>query len=149
MASYRIVQIGDNILRQKAAQVRRFNDNLHNLLDNMTITLKEADGVGLAAPQVGVSKQVVVINGTNGIIELVNPVLVRAEGREEDEEGCLSVPDRQGYVPRATYVEVKAQDRNGKEIIVKGEGLIARCMQHEIDHLHGILFIDRMTREIK
>jgi len=148
MAIYNIVQIGDDILRQQAQTVKRFDQRLATLLADMTDTLYEEDGAGLAAPQIGISKRVVVIDVGEGLIELVNPMIIKTEGREVDIEGCLSVKGRNGYVPRAAKVVVTAQNRNGEEIVMEGEGLLARAFQHEIDHLNGILFVDKMTKEV-
>lgn len=146
---YQIVQIGDPILREKAIEVRRFNQNLWQLLDEMKETLYDADGVGLAAPQVGISKQVVIVDIGEGLIELINPKIIAAEGEEEDIEGCLSVPGRNGIVKRARKVTVAAQDRNGNCFTIDGEGLLARAFQHEIDHLRGVLYVDIMEREVE
>ncbi|MCI8336391.1 MAG: peptide deformylase [Peptococcaceae bacterium] len=148
---YQIVCIGDPILREKAVEVKRFNENLHQLLDDMAETLYAADGVGLAAPQVGISKQVVVVDigDEHGLIELINPKIIASEGVEEDVEGCLSVPGKSGIVKRAKKVTVAAQDRNGKSFTIKGEDLLARAFQHEIDHLKGVLYVDIMEREVE
>jgi len=146
MSFYRIVQVGDDVLRKKAVEVRRFNHILAQLLDDMTETLHEADGVGLAAPQVGVSKRVVVVDIGEGLIELVNPVVLSGEGRQVDYEACLSVPDCQGQVARFQKVKVQAQDRYGKPFTMEAEGFLSRAFQHEIDHLDGILFIDKMEK---
>ena len=148
---YQIVCIGDPILREKAVEVRRFNENLHQLLDEMKETLYDADGVGLAAPQVGISKQVVIVDigDEHGLIELINPKITASEGVEEDVEGCLSVPGKSGIVKRAKKVTVAAQDRNGNAFTIAGEGLLARAFQHEIDHLKGVLYVDIMEREVE
>lgn len=146
---YQIVRIGDPILREQAVEVRRFNENLHQLLDGMKETLYDADGVGLAAPQIGVSKQVVIVDIGEGLIELINPKIIASEGVEEDIEGCLSVPGKNGIVKRAKKVTVTAQDRYGNPFTVEGEGLLARAFQHEIDHLKGILYVDIMEREVE
>lgn len=148
MSIYNVVQNGDDILRQKAQVVRRFDDRLHKLLEDMAETLYAEDGVGLAAPQIGISKRVVVIDVGEGLLEVVNPQIIKATGRESDIEGCLSVKGRNGIVPRAAHVVVTAQDRYGNDIVLEGEGLLARAFQHEIDHLDGILFIDKMTKEV-
>ena len=143
MTTYNIVQLGDEILRAKAVEVKRFNDNLGKLIDDMAETLKKEDGVGLAAPQVGISKRVVVIDIGEGLLELVNPVILDAKGEDIDDEGCLSIKGEQWPVPRAAWVKVEALDRNGEKFVKEGEGLLARAFQHEIDHLDGILFIDK------
>jgi len=138
---------GDPVLRQKAIVVKRFDDVLGRLLDDMAESLYHYAGVGLAAPQIGISKRIIVIDtGESGLLELVNPEIVAASGEEVDVEGCLSIPNTYGEVPRATNVTVTAQDRSGNEFELEAEGLLARVLQHEIDHLDGILFIDRATR---
>ncbi len=145
-----IVLEGDPLLHQQAAEVRRFNANLHNLLDNMKATMYHADGVGLAAPQVGISKRIIVVDdGENGFMELVNPEIIQRDGAEEGTEFCLSVPGRGGRVIRATKVKVRAQDRFGNPFQVSAKGLLARIFQHEIDHLDGKLFTDVMVAEVR
>ena len=149
MANLReIVQLGDPILRQRAAIVRRFDDNLHKLLDDMANTMVEANGVGLAAPQIGISKRIAVIRTEDSVIELINPVLTNGEGEEVDEERCLSVPDKGGLVKRYTQITINAQNRHGDDVEIKAEEYMARVFQHEMDHLDGRLFIDIMTEEI-
>lgn len=143
MAVYRIVELGDSVLKEKAKDVPRITANIVKLLDNMADTMYSAKGVGLAAPQVGVSKRVIVVDVGEGLVELINPEIVTREGEEVDTEGCLSVPDVVGDVPRALQIEVKGLNRNGEEYTLKACGYLARAMQHEIDHLEGILFIDR------
>ncbi|WP_089610130.1 peptide deformylase [Dehalobacterium formicoaceticum] len=145
-AVYEIVKIGDPLLREKAKKVPKVNANIEKLLDNMADTMRAADGVGLAAPQIGISKCVVVIDVGEGLIELINPEIIAQEGHELDAEGCLSVPDMQGKVMRALKVTVKGLDRRGQDVHITGEGLLARALQHEIDHLHGVLFVDRMVK---
>ena len=142
MAIRNIVKEGDEILRKKSRVVVKFDERLHTLLDDMAQTMYEAHGVGLAAPQVGILKRVVVIDVGDGLIELVNPVIVEAKGKNEGSEGCLSVPGEWGIVVRPSKVKVKAQNRYGEEIILKGTDLLARAFCHEIDHLEGILFKD-------
>lgn len=146
MAVYRILEIGDPTLREKSQEVTKFNDSLAKLLTNMADTMYDADGVGLAAPQIGVLKRVVVIDIGEGLLELVNPQIVEQEGEEVAVEGCLSIPGRQGNVRRASKVKVKYQDRHGNEQWVEGEGLLARALQHEIDHLDGILYVDKLVQ---
>lgn len=145
MAIYEILKLGDPALREKAKMVTKFNSNLFRLLDDMYETMVAARGVGLAAPQIGIGKRVVVIDISQGRLELVNPVIIDGEGSQVDEEGCLSVPGYQHDVQRLQRVRVKAQDRQGNEFFLEGEGLLARALQHEIDHLDGILFIDRVN----
>ena len=142
-------------LRKHSREVVNFDERLHQLLDDMLETLADADGVGLAAPQVGVLKRAVIVMETNVdeengeepyFIELINPEIVSVEGGQTGSEGCLSVPEEYGIVTRPMKVTVKAQDRYGKEFTVSGEGLTARCFCHEIDHLEGILFTDLAER---
>ena len=133
----------DPILRKKSREVTEFNDRLFELLDDMKETMNKADGVGLAAVQVGVLRRVIVIDVGDGLIELINPVIIEKNGSQVGNEGCLSVPERYEEVERPMTVTVRAQDRHGNNIIVTGEGLKARAFCHEIDHLDGVLFIDR------
>ncbi|WP_455631534.1 peptide deformylase [Megamonas sp.] len=142
MAILDIKKAGDVVLKQQAQPVARIDKKIRTLLDNMAETMYKANGVGLAAPQVGESIQVVVIDVGEGLIELVNPEIVRMEGTETDSEGCLSVPEIYGDVERAAKVSVKYLNRQGKNHRITATGLLARCLQHEIDHLHGRLFID-------
>jgi len=143
LAVYRIVEIGDEILKEKAKEVPKITPNIIKLLDNMAQTLYSAKGVGLAAPQVGVSKRVIVVDAGNGLMELINPEFLSFAGKETETEACLSIPGLMGDVTRAASVKVKFLDRYGQEQVVKARGLLARVFQHEIDHLEGILFIDR------
>lgn len=138
-----IVKIGDERLRQACKPVRKPNRNIRALLRQMLETMYAANGVGLAAPQVGIAKRLAVVDVGDGPIELVNPEIVASEGEETDTEGCLSVPGMIGEVTRAQWVRVKAQDGEGRQVWVEGDGLLARALQHEIDHLDGILFIDK------
>lgn len=144
MSVLKVVTIGDPILREKAITVKNFNDNLSRLLDNMAETMVQYEGVGLAAPQIGIPKRVVVIDVGEGVIELINPEIMETKGEQLGPEGCLSIPGEYADVRRAQYAKVKAQDRNGKEIIVDGEDLMARALLHEIDHLNGVLFVDKI-----
>ena len=148
MAIRNIVKEGDDVLRKTSRQVESFDDKLAMLLDDMAQTMHNADGVGLAAPQVGILRRAVVIDIGEGVIELVNPVIVSAEGEQEGQEGCLSCPGEWGIVKRPNKVTVEAQDRHGKKIRVSGEELLARAMCHELDHLDGIIFKDVATRMI-
>ena len=138
------------MLNKKCRVVTAFDDRLHTLLDDMKQTLTESGGVGLAAPQVGVLRRVVVLLDINQdpeeMIELVNPEIVASEGAVVGPEGCLSVPGRFGLVKRPMEVTVRAQDRDGKTFEAKGEGLTARCFCHEIDHLEGVVFTSRADR---
>ena len=149
MAIRNIVEMGkDDILRKHSRKVTKFDHRLGVLLDDMADTMYEADGVGLAAPQVGVLKRVVVIDVGDGLVELVNPEIIASEGEQGGSEGCLSVPGKRGYVVRPERVTVKAQDRKGKPFELKAEGLFARAICHELDHLDGKLYIDIMDHEI-
>ena len=144
MAIRNILKMGEPLLNKKSKQVVDFNDRLHTLLDDMADTMYKEDGVGLAAPQVGVLRRAVVVDIGEGLIELINPVIVETSGEQTDLEGCLSVVDYIGEVTRPNYVKVKAHDRFCKDIEVEGEGFLARAFCHEIDHLEGILFVERV-----
>lgn len=148
MALRNIVKIGDDVLRKKARTVEKFDERLSVLIDDMAETMYSANGVGLAAPQVGVLRRVVVIDVGDGLMELVNPEITEREGEQKEIEGCLSLPGRNGITLRPMSVKVKAQNRNGQWCVYKGEGLKARAFCHEIDHLDGILFIDNMIEEV-
>ena len=143
MATRRILTDNDPTLRKIARLVENFDDRLSILLDDMYETMKANDGCGLAATQVGILKRAVVMDMGEGRIEMINPVIQKSSGKERDAEGCLSVPGVRGYVVRPGRVVVKAQDRHGKEITIEGDGALARCICHEIDHLEGILFTDK------
>lgn len=138
-----IRRAGDPVLKAKAQPVEKITKHTRLLLDNMLQTMREADGVGLAAPQVGVSSRVIIVDVGEGLIELINPAIVESEGCEVGTEGCLSVPGMYGDVERFTKVEVQGLDRKGNQISFVGSDLLARALQHEIDHLEGILFIER------
>ncbi len=151
MAVREIVKYPEKVLREKTLQVTDCDSELQKLIDDMIETMYAAPGVGLAANQVGVSKQVAVIDVSvrdekSPLIVLVNPEIIHLEGEIEAEEGCLSVPDYTTVLKRALKVCVKGLDRHGKPVEREAEGLLARALQHEIDHLNGILFIDRMGR---
>ena len=143
MAIRNIVKLGDDTLRKTCKPVKIIDKRLHALLDDMAQTMYEAGGVGLAAPQVGVLKRVVVIDVGKGLLELINPEIVSSSGSQTGEEGCLSCGDVRKSVTRPMHVEVRALALNGKVITIKAEELLARCFCHEIDHLDGILFLDR------
>jgi peptide deformylase len=130
------------ILRERARKVTQFDASLHRLLDDMLETMRDAPGIGLAANQIGVPLQVAIIELEGKVTELVNPQIVRASGEIVDWEGCLSIPGFVAEVTRSAKVTVKAKNRHGKEFRVKGEELFARALQHEIDHLNGVLYID-------
>ncbi|MBQ9605083.1 MAG: peptide deformylase [Firmicutes bacterium] len=132
----------DDILRKKCKPVKAFDAKLHMLLDDMAETMYESNGVGLAAPQVGMLRRAVVIDIGDGILELINPEILETSGEQTGSEGCLSVPGKAGDVTRPNYVKVRAFDRDGNEYEVEGEELMARALCHEIDHLDGILYTD-------
>ncbi len=142
MALLEIKKAGDPVLKEVCTPVGRVDNKLKKLLDNMAETMYEADGVGLAAPQVGVPIRAVVIDTGDGLFDMVNPVIVKKEGSELGTEGCLSVPQVYGEVERATQVTVEFTNRKNKRQRITVTGLFARCVQHELDHLEGQLFID-------
>ncbi len=144
MAVLPIRKYGEDILRLRTEPVTNFDAELQKLIDDMVDTMREAPGIGLAAPQVGVLLRVIVCEVDENLHTIVNPEVVRAEGEQVGDEGCLSIPGYIGEVRRALKVVVKGKNRNGKDIRVKAEGLLARCLLHEIDHLDGLLFLDRV-----
>lgn len=144
MALRNIVKDGDPILRKKCREVTEFNERLNVLLDDMKETLVLANGAGLAAPQVGVLKRVAIVSVDDAFYELINPEIIETAGEEISPEGCLSLPGVCGTVNRPYKVTVRAQDRFGKTFTARGEGLLARAFCHEIDHLDGILFEDKI-----
>jgi peptide deformylase len=149
MAIRKIVKFPDPILKQKAKPVTKFHARLHKLLDDMAETMYDARGVGLAGPQVGVLKRVIVVDvgDEHGLIEMVNPEIVDKRGEQiSPPEGCLSIPNLLGEVRRANWIKVVGQDRHGNPMEIEAEGYLARAFQHEIDHLNGILFIDVAER---
>jgi peptide deformylase len=137
-----IVMLGDPRLRLKGEPVDSFGKYLHELLDDLTHTMRDAPGVGLAAPQLGVPMQACVVEVEGNLHELVNPKIVRSSGDDNDLEGCLSIPGYVAYVTRREQVWVVAQNRHGRKIKVNGKGLLSRALQHELDHLDGKLYID-------
>jgi peptide deformylase len=145
-----IVKYGDPVLETPTKPVEKFDEELQALVTDMLESMYAAQGVGLAAPQIGISRRLAVIDVTNGKnpegrIICANPEIVHAEGEQREEEGCLSVPGFRGHVARPQYVTVRAQDATGKEFEMRGEGLLARAFCHEIDHLDGILFINHLS----
>lgn len=149
MAIRQIVKEGDDVLTKKCREVVKFDDRLAMILDDMKETLTLAEGVGLAAPQIGILRRIVIVDVGEGAIELVNPVIIDQSGEQEGLEGCLSCPGEWGITKRPMNVTVKAQDRHGKEFTVSGEGLLAKAFCHELDHLDGILYkqiAERMVR---
>ena len=152
MALRKIREIGDPCLKKVCREVDKFDSRLHTLLDDMADTLIEANGVGLAAPQVGILRRAVIIDRgeeDGGIIELINPVVTKTEGSVVDIEGCLSVPGKAGEVERPERATVRAFDRNGNPIEYTGEGLMSRCICHECDHLDGILYVEKVIKFIE
>jgi len=138
-----IRKAGDKVLKEIAEPVARVDKKIRKLIDDMAQTMYNADGVGLAAPQVGVSLRVIVLDVDDELIELINPIIIKSEGCELGNEGCLSVPGVFGEVERFSEVTVTGLNRYGKNITITGTGLLARALQHEIDHLDGILFIEK------
>ena len=145
MAIRNILKDDDPMLRKVCRPVTEFNERLWQLLDDMADTMHAAPGVGLAGPQVGILRRVVVMDVGDGVIEAINPEIVESEGEQSGEEGCLSFPGRWGIVKRPYKVRMKAQDRHGKWYFLTGEELLARCMCHEIDHLDGVVFLDHVS----
>ena len=136
----------DPALHKVCRPVEKFDGRLHKLLDDMKETLIDANGVGLAAPQVGILRRVVLVDTGDEVLELINPSLLETSGEQVGAEGCLSVPGKYGLVKRPNYAKVRAQDRNGNWFEAEGEELIARCFCHELDHLDGILYTEVMER---
>ena len=147
MALRKIMTEKDPALHKVCRPVTEFNDRLHRLLDDMTETLRQANGVGLAAPQVGILRRSVVVEtGEENMLELVNPRILEQSGEQDGAEGCLSVPGKWGMVKRPNYVKLQAQDRFGNWFEVEAEALIARCFCHELDHLDGHLYTEKVSR---
>jgi len=145
LAIRNILKDGDPTLRKKSRQVDNINDRILILIDDMIETMYKADGVGLAAPQVGVLKRIVVLDIGEGIIVLINPEIIEQKGEQIETEGCLSIPGISGEVKRPEHVKVRGLDRKGKIIEIQGSNLLARAICHEIDHLDGVLFTDRVV----
>ncbi len=146
MALRKILTTQEPALHKVCKPVEKFDWRLHRLLNDMADTLAEANGVGLAAPQVGILRRVVIVDTGEKILELVNPTLVETSGEQIGAEGCLSVPGKYGLVKRPYYAKVRAQDRNGEWFEAEGEELIGRCFCHELDHLDGIVYTEVMER---
>ena len=146
MGIRKILTDAEPALHKTCRPVESFDRKLHNLLDDMRETLIESGGVGLAAPQVGILRRVVLVDTGDEILELVNPSLVETDGIQEGAEGCLSIPGKYGLVKRPYYAKVRAQDRDGQWFEAEGEELIARCFCHELDHLDGIIYTEVMDR---
>lgn len=152
MAIRNIREIGDSVLTKVSKEVKKVDEKLLTLIDDMLDTMYYADGVGLAAPQIGVLKRLVVIDVSeerNNPIVLINPEIIETSGCQVGDEGCLSIPGKVGTVERPNYVKVKAYDKNMKEYIIEGTELLARALCHEIDHLNGILYVDKVTGELR
>lgn len=145
MGVYQILEEPDEVLRAKALPVNNVNAGVVRVLDNMRDTLYAFDGVGLAAPQIGVSKRIIVVDPGDQYIELINPEIIKADGEQVGREGCLSVPNVWGTVKRANRVIVRGLNREAKPVEYEGSELLARAFQHEIDHLDGVLFIDKAS----
>lgn len=147
MAYRKIVKIGEEMLRKKSRPVEEFGDKLATLLDDMAETMYKADGCGLAAPQIGLLRRVIVCDYGKGLVEMVNPVILEASGKIGGQEGCLSIPGKRGYVERYDTLRVEWKTRTGEKKVKTFKGFDAVVLQHEIDHLEGILFIDRAISE--
>ena len=146
MGLRKIMTVKEPCLHKVCRPVEKFDGKLHRLLDDMKETLAEANGVGLAAPQVGILRRAVIVDTGEEMLELVNPELLETSGDQVEAEGCLSVPGKYGLVRRPDYAKVRAQDRNGNWFEAEGEGLTARCFCHELDHLDGIVYTEIMER---
>lgn len=147
MSVLEIKKYGDSVLREKALGVDEITPKINKLIDDMIETMYASLGAGLAAPQIGISKRIIIIDGEDdGLLVLINPVLIKKEGKVNEEEGCLSVPGIYSNVERYETVTVEGLDRNGEKIRIKKDGLMGKALQHEIDHLEGLLFIDRISK---
>ena len=145
MAIRNVVQVGDDVLRQKCFPVENFDGELIRLLDDMKDTVKKEQGAGLAAPQVGVLRRVVVVDVEEGYFEFINPVITSQKGEQSGWEGCLSVRGKSGIVSRPMKLTLVYQDRTGEKHVLKAKGFFARAICHELDHLDGVLYIDKAT----
>ena len=149
MAVMKIYRMGDDVLRKKAHEVKEINRRTVALIKDMAETMYAADGCGLAAPQVGVLRRIVVIDVGEGLVELINPVILEASGHQEGPEGCLSLPGKHGTVARPDHVKVRALDRKGREFELEADGFFARAVCHELDHLDGVLYVDHLIGELE
>ena len=149
MAIRNIRTQGDPVLGKVCKEVKEINDRTKILIEDMIDTMYEANGVGLAAPQVGILKRIVVIDIGEGPIVMINPTIIETSGEQTGEEGCLSVPNKAGIVTRPNYVKARAFDENMEEYEIEGTELLARAIQHELDHLEGVLFTDKVTSFVK
>ncbi len=148
MAVMKVYRMGEDVLRKKCHPVKLFDRRLTALLKDMAETMYAADGVGLAAPQVGILRRIAVIDVGDGLIELINPEIIASEGAYVDIEGCLSIPGRRCTVQRPEKVTVRAMDRKGRTFEFEAEGFLARAVCHELDHLDGILYVDKMIEDV-
>ena len=148
MAIRNVLIEGDETLRKKSREVTQITPRMRTLIEDMAETMYAAEGVGLAAPQVGILRRIVVIDVGDGLVELINPEIISAEGAEVGAEGCLSVPGRRGTVERPTKVVVRALDRKGRQIEFTAEGFFARAVCHELDHLDGVIYVDKMIEDV-
>ncbi len=149
MAVMKICRLGEDVLRKKAHPVKLFDRRMVGLLKDMAETMYAADGCGLAAPQVGILRRLAVIDVGDGLLELVNPEIIESSTTTNvDAEGCLSVPGRRGTVERPDWVKVRAMDRKGREFEFEAEGFFARCVCHELDHLDGVVYVDKMIEDV-
>lgn len=147
MAKRKIVKLGDDVLRKECREVTVFDQKLKDILDDMAETMYSSNGVGLAGPQVGLLKQIAVVDTDGTLYKIINPKITASSGEQIDYEGCLSVENRSGKVKRPNKVTVEAFNENGEAIKIEAEGYLARAFCHEIDHLHGVLFIDKIIEE--
>ncbi len=143
MALRNIVVEGDDILRKRAKEVSEINDHIRMILDDMLETMREKNGSGIAAPQVGILKRMFIAEADGELIELINPVILETDGVKAEDEGCLSVPGMIGTVERPTYIKMKGLNRDGEEVVYEGTGFLPIVLSHEYDHLDGILYIDK------
>lgn len=143
MAVYQVVEIGDPILKEVAKPIKNINERVHLLLDNLRDTMREMNGCGLAAPQIGIPKRAIVVEVEETLYEFLNPEVVEGQGEVEDIEACLSIPGKRGLVKRMEKIVITGQNRDGVDVRIEAEGFLARAFQHEIDHLDGILYVDR------
>lgn len=148
MAIRKIRELGDDILRKKAKEVKENSPKIKELISDMLDTMYDADGVGLAAPQVGILKRIVVMDVGEGPIVMINPVILETDGEQTGQEGCLSVPGKSGIVKRPNYVKAKALNADFEEFVIEGEELLARCICHECDHLDGVMYVDKTIGEL-
>lgn len=149
MALREICILGEDILRKKCRTVEKVDDRIRQIAEDMAETMYKANGAGLAAPQVGILKRIIVVDVGEGLVTLINPEIVESKGNQADEEACLSIPGRRGVVERPMEIRVKGLDENGNEKEIKAEGYFARALCHEIDHLSGVLFIDKIKKEVQ